>query len=58
MIVCTPPYPNKFSAGDIAISKINVDFPDQTSHMIGQQILVKEETEAYFNVHHDYYDKK
>jgi hypothetical protein len=52
-----PPYPNKFIAGDVAISTIDVNFCDGTKHKIGQRIVVTEKTKSYYNVWHNYYEK-
>ena len=51
------PYQDKFKPGNIAIAKRNVRFIDGTGHMVGDRILVTEETEAYYNVNHEDYDK-
>lgn len=50
-------YPNKFQPGDIAISKKLIRFPNGKFHDVGQRITVSKETEAYFNVCHEDYDK-
>lgn len=52
-----PPYPDKFKAGDTAVSSIRINFIDGTKHIIGQRIVVTEATKAFYNVWHDYYEK-
>ncbi len=53
-----PMYPNKFKAGDIAISKKFVKFLNGEKHTIGQEILVFESTKSYYNVNHKNYELK
>ena len=50
-------YPTKFAVGDYAICKKTVWFMEG-EHIKGEEILVSEKTQAYFNVNHDLYDKK
>ena len=52
-----PPYPNKFKAGDVAVSRTNVNFMDGTRHTEGQKIVIEENTVSYYNVWHHVYDK-
>lgn len=52
-----PPYPTKFQAGDVAISKVDVDFCNGEQHKAGDRIDITEENVAYYNVWHNYYDK-
>lgn len=47
---------NKFKTGDIAISNVNIDFVNGTSHSKGQFIEVTEENKSYFNAMGDKYD--
>lgn len=49
---------NKFKPNDIAIALTDTQFTDDTKHTKGEEILVTEQTEAYFNVCHKNYDKK
>lgn len=51
-------YPDKFKPGDIAISRVNVNFSDGTKHTIGQNCPVTENNKYYYNVMHQDYDKK
>lgn len=47
-----------FSPGDVAIAKSHVRFSDGSEHHTGQRIVVREDTEAYYNVSHRNYDKE
>lgn len=46
----SPPYPDKFKSGDIAIALTNINYADGTKVKKGQEVLVTETTKSYYNV--------
>ena len=48
---------DKFKPGDVAIAKNNIKFCDGTKHIVGQKIVVTEQTVSYYNVNGKDYDK-
>jgi hypothetical protein len=57
MILAVPPYIRVFEVGDVVICKTQIDFTDGTKHVVGQRNVVTEETQAYYNVCSEYYEK-
>lgn len=51
-------YPVKFKAGDEVVSKVNISFGGGAVHEEGQCYTVTVRDVSYYNVNHEFYEKK
>lgn len=54
----TVQYKRRFIPGDIAISKIDIEFTDGSKHQVGQEIEITARNAAYYNVMFEHYEVK